>query len=1035
MEEARSDAQLHRRLGLAHRKSNQEREAITALTRALELDPKLVDVEGPLGELHRAAAREAKGAGDAEDYAKELESARRFVRDDADLCAEHANALRSLQRHAQAAEAARRAHELAPDRVDLSRLLGELCEAAGDHEGARAAFARVVQAQADRFDAQLGLGRALSRLGKMRDAIEPLGRAVALSPEDGTALELLGLAQLHEESYADARDTFGRLAKLRPLDALPLRRLAECQIALGDDEAARTTLATLTRLVPTDRDALATLAGCEERLGRIEESVASFERLLEAEPERSAARRSLTLSYARLSRHDDVIRSAKIVLKNKPDDVEVLFALASSYAATQRTEETLETASTLVRVVPEHLAGLRLVAGAAVTLGREDLAMSTLERARVLPSAPPEVRTELEALVRARAERQEASNDLAAALAGYQRARGLAPDDPSLPLAIARCQHALGKAQEALETLRENLRTHTDHAGSWLLLGRLYDEGGYAREASEAYRKALARESSFEALAGLGFACAEIGLVDDAIDALSRASRERPSDVRVRTKLAALHDGSGRSGDAIQSLSDLRGLRELTVDENRRLGLLFAAAAKHEEAIEPLSKALAAARNDAALLEPLATAFEALGRDEEAAAMLARLVTVSASHPDAASRLGFAQARLGRHTEAAAAFEVARSRETPRASVLTALAAEYEVLGDDASRRSALEALVQLVPTDAPAQRALGFAYEAANLRDRAIEALTRADVLSNSEDGALRRKLAELHLARASAEDLGLARTFAAGDAALLLSVARAFVAGARTREAVETAREVLRLSPKSLDAALLVGDVLTSDGDAAGAAKAYEHALQHRLDAVDALFGVARAYVTLGRPGDAVNMLQRAARLAPAHVEVHRLLATTLAGLGDKEAALTAYSDLVAIAPDADALLAEGRLAASLGRNEEARESLERAAELRGNDHDILLELADVRAKLGLGAESLEAAEELSRAAPTDARAMRRLGEAYAAVDRPDDAIDALERAIALDGSVADVRETLGKWVLARAMRLQGAPAARDFERAMEL
>src|SRR5690606_31918460 len=135
----------------------------------------------------------------------------------------------------------------------------------------------------------------------------------------------------------------------------------------------------------------------------------------------------------------------------------------------------------------------------------------------------------------------EAKRDHAGALAAFQRARELSPDDAARPLAAARCFQALGRSQEALDTLRQNLKAHPEHGGSWLLLGQLYTDGGYAREAVDAYRKAvgsadLTPPQRIEAMTRLGFACAEVDLVADAIQALERAIEMAPDRPLTKAK-------------------------------------------------------------------------------------------------------------------------------------------------------------------------------------------------------------------------------------------------------------------------------------------------------------------------------------------------------------------------------------------------------------------------------------------------------------------------------------------------------------------
>src|SRR5262249_34675087 len=152
------------------------------------------------------------------------------------------------------------------------------------------------------------------------------------------------------------------------------------------------------------------------------------------------------------------------------------------------------------------------------------------------------------------------------------------------------------------------------HGLSWLLLGRLYTEAGYAREAVDAYKKATEADvpppEKLAAFTGLGFACADVEMPGEAIAALTRAAELAPEDARVKAKLADLYEAAGRGEDAIRALLDLRALRGLPPEGQRRLGLLCAAAGKNDEAAGALTAALAKWPGDATLLEPLAKALE-----------------------------------------------------------------------------------------------------------------------------------------------------------------------------------------------------------------------------------------------------------------------------------------------------------------------------------------------------------------------------------------------------------------------------------------
>ncbi|MEO7095888.1 MAG: tetratricopeptide repeat protein, partial [Polyangiales bacterium] len=446
--------------------------------------------------------------------------------------------------------------------------------------------------------------------------------------------------------------------------------------------------------------------------------------------------------------------------------------------------------------------------------------------------------------------------------------------------------------------------------------------------------------------------------------------------------------------------------------------------------------------------EPLAVALEATQRDADAARILVRLRDARPDHETVSARLGFAHARLGQHAEAAAAFEVSRAREKPRVDVLTALAAAHAALKDEPARRTALEALVKLAPDDLPAHRALGLAHDAAGRRDEAIAILGRADDLAKGGDPDLRHRLGQLLLERAAkaasasaaGDDLARARRLSADDPDLLIEVARAYSGRDLYREAAASAREVLALVPADVDAALLLGKVLAADGDARGAADAFELALRHRVDAIEALVGAGRAYLSLGKPDDAISMLRRAVSVDANRRDAHQPLAETLRARGRGADAVQSYQEVVRLAPDdADAWRALGDLHLELAQPREAAVALEKTIALRPDDGSALLALATANERLGKSGDSLSALERAHRARPDDAESAARYGAALADAGEIDGAIGVLDKARALDAKRAEVVRRLVELRRGRAARLEKEDDAKraesDFAAALAL
>jgi Putative Zn-dependent protease, contains TPR repeats len=112
--------------------------------------------------------------------------------------------------------------------------------------------------------------------------------------------------------------------------------------------------------------------------------------------------------------------------------------------------------------------------------------------------------------------------------------------------------------------------------------------------------------------------------------------------------------------------------------------------------------------------------------------------------------------------------------------------------------------------------------------------------------------------------------------------------------------AAEALRLSPEDADA-LVIGAELRLDRGAAGEARALlERALLHEPGRLDALLGLAAADFAEGRALDAEARLAEILRVQPRYAGVYRVRGEHLERIGDRQGAVRAYRQALAVQPD---------------------------------------------------------------------------------------------------------------------------------------
>jgi len=168
-------AAAHSDLGFALTQANQRDAAVTALRRALELQPTLVSAALNLGNVHRLNGKLVEAAAA---YRQALDMAPDFVEAHSNL----ALTLINLGRPIEAATHCRRAVELRPDFAAAWENLGHALDRAGQPDEAIEALRHVVALKPKSASAHATLARTLSAYGRLQEAADSYRTAIALNP-------------------------------------------------------------------------------------------------------------------------------------------------------------------------------------------------------------------------------------------------------------------------------------------------------------------------------------------------------------------------------------------------------------------------------------------------------------------------------------------------------------------------------------------------------------------------------------------------------------------------------------------------------------------------------------------------------------------------------------------------------------------------------------------------------------------------------------------------------------------------------------
>ncbi|HZT36595.1 MAG TPA: tetratricopeptide repeat protein [Bryobacteraceae bacterium] len=395
-----------------------------------------------------------------------------------------------------------------------------------------------------------------------------------------------------------------------------------------------------------------------------------------------------------------------------------------------------------------------------------------------------------------------------------------------------------------------------------------------------------------DALAQLGKAYFETGQLDKAEQCTARAIRQTPWDGALHYRLARIFQQTGRPdlarkefaesarlrsadrqsvelllecsrhiarreiGDAMSVRQQLLANRALDPDVLVALGVTFAAAGLHAEALDPFEEA---ARRDPASFQARYNAGLAMlntGRAADAIGYLRAGLALAPDSPDALSALSIAYVLSARYQEAKPALEHWIQLQPDNARARSMLALVDLRTGSPAESVRLLRKVIPELKDD-PKPRFL--LIEALNATERQEEALQAAD-----EAARLFPDLAQAHLAKAQQ----LARI-------------------GRYQEAGPEFERALELAPGRVDALLGLAEVQQKQGRYADSLATYRQALAADPASLTAILGAARDLLSLQKLAEAREILERALERHAASSQLHYELSRVYARSGERDKA----------------------------------------------------------------------------------------------------------------------------------------------------
>ncbi|HEY8245128.1 MAG: tetratricopeptide repeat protein [Vicinamibacteria bacterium] len=277
--------------------------------------------------------------------------------------------------------------------------------------------------------------------------------------------------------------------------------------------------------------------------GDNEGAVDRYRRALSIGPPSTESHYNLGVVLGKLGRLDEAVASYADAIALNPGFAAAELNVGSTLLRLGRPRDALSHFERAIRIAPglgqAHLGA----ASVHQDLGAPELALTHYERARTLMPDDARVHASIGTMLLrlgyapdlgeayfGAATTHEASGASEQALAGYERARSLLPDDPRVYRSIGRTLLRLGWLDAAIASFRDTLRREPDDVDSLLGLGSALLQRGDAEEALARYRDVLRLDPGNDPANGLSHLVA----------ALTGAHTERAPD-RYVAKLFDLH--------------------------------------------------------------------------------------------------------------------------------------------------------------------------------------------------------------------------------------------------------------------------------------------------------------------------------------------------------------------------------------------------------------------------------------------------------------------------------------------------------------
>ncbi|MDE2111712.1 MAG: tetratricopeptide repeat protein [Alphaproteobacteria bacterium] len=287
-----------------------------------------------------------------------------------------------------------------PRQPDGLQLMGLVRESQGKLEEAEALFRQSLELRPDQPHVQVQLGRVLARAGKHDDAIAALRGAAKAQPELSEAFLVMAQVQVTTGEFASAEANFRAALRLAPNSATALSELGALLNKMKrpneSEPVLRNAARNISRPAPQRAAIAHNLGVALDMQGRQDEAISAWRDAVALDPTNLDAHHQLNALLYRRGSDGDLLSSYDQALVHAPQSAGVLLLQKADFLIhAERYEEARDRLVRVAAMAPDSAAPQNGLANAYAGLCQFDRAIAAYEKALVLQPDDPSTKMNL----------------------------------------------------------------------------------------------------------------------------------------------------------------------------------------------------------------------------------------------------------------------------------------------------------------------------------------------------------------------------------------------------------------------------------------------------------------------------------------------------------------------------------------------------------------------------------------------------------------------------------------------------------------